>query len=122
MREDDAVSDVRSLLRRLAASDERSVRAVLSMSPIVGGPVCRSALDRRTRSLVQLAAPLVADASPESLRWAAELAGTNGADDGAIAAVLLVAGAVAGSATVVAAAPRLASALDRDPVSETAPH
>ena len=122
MDSDDPVSDLRSLLRRLAAHDERSLRAVLALSPAPGASGPPSALDRQTRSLVQLAALLVVDASPETLRWAAELAATSGADDGAIAAVLRCAGAVAGSATTVTAAPRLTLALGLEPVSDAAGH
>ncbi len=113
---DEPVSDSRDLLRRLAANDEASVRTVLASSP-TSGPAAGSPfmLDRRTRVLVQLAALLVVDASTESLRWAADLAGTNGADDGAVAAVLVSAGFVAGSAQLVAIAPRLALALGLEP-------
>jgi 4-carboxymuconolactone decarboxylase len=116
MLQDDPVNESRDMLRRLAANDEASVRAVLACSPI-SGPAADSPsmLDRRTRVLVQLAALLVVDASTESLRWAADLAGTNGADDGAVAAVLVAAGFVAGSAQLVAIAPRLALALGLEP-------
>lgn len=121
MLEDDPVSEPRSLLRRLAANDEDSVRTVLAPSPISGRPAPQSvlALDRRTRWLVHLAALLVVDASPESLRWATDLACTSGADDGAIVAVLIAAGSVAGAAEVVASAPRLALALGLEPADET---
>jgi 4-carboxymuconolactone decarboxylase len=122
MPKDAAVSESRDLLRRLAANDERSVRAVLALSPAYGGRAQRSALDRRTRWLVHLAALLVVGASPESLRWATELACTSGADDSAVAAVLLAAAPAAGSAQVVAAAPRLALALGLEPVGDAAPH
>lgn len=123
MLEDDPVSESRSLLRRLAANDEGSVRTVLAPSPMTGGPAPRSvlSLDRRTRLLVHLAALLVVDASTESLRWAADLASSCGADDGTIAAVLIAAGSVAGVAEVVATAPRLALALSLEP-DEPAAH
>jgi alkylhydroperoxidase/carboxymuconolactone decarboxylase family protein YurZ len=119
MLEHDPVIESRNLLRRLAANDEGWVRTVLAPSPISGspapGPVL--ALDRRTRLLVHLAALLVVDASTETLRWATDLAGTSGADDDAIAAVLVAAGSAAGSAQLVAAAPRLAMALGLDPAA-----
>ena len=117
MVEDDPVSESRDLLRRLAANDEASVRTVLAPWPIGGSPAQQSpfVLDRRTRALVHLAALLVLDASTESLRWAADLACTNGADDSAVAAVLVAAGFVAGSAQLVAVAPRLALALGLEP-------
>lgn len=123
MLEDDPASDARDLLRRLAANDQASLRTVLAPLPIVGSPAPRSLsmLDRRTRVLVHLAALLVLDASTESLRWATDLASTSGADDGALAAVLVAAGSVAGSAQLVAIAPRLALAMDLEP-TEAEPH
>jgi hypothetical protein len=123
MLEDDPVSDARDLLRRLAANDQASLRTVLALSPVEGGPAppSLSMLDRRTRVLVHLAALLVLDASTESLRWATDLASTSGADDGALAAVLVAAGSVAGSAQLVAIAPRLALAMDLGP-GEAEPH
>jgi alkylhydroperoxidase/carboxymuconolactone decarboxylase family protein YurZ len=124
MLEDEPISESRALLRRLAANDEGSVRTVLAPSQVRDRSAPRSvlALDRKTRWLVHLAALLVVDASTESLRWAADLACTSGADDGAIAAVLIAAGSAAGSAQVVAAAPRLAEALGLEPAEGAAPH
>jgi 4-carboxymuconolactone decarboxylase len=124
MLQDDPVNESRALLRRLAANDEGSVRTVLAASPIGDNPGPRSvsALDRRTRSLVHLAALLVVDASTESLRWATDLACSSGADDGAIAAVLIATGSAAGSAQVVATAPRLALALGLEPAVQDAGH
>ena len=68
-------------------------------------------LDTRTRLLVRLAALLALDASTESLRWAVDLASAAGADDEAVAAVLIVSGHAAGSAQLAKSAARLASAL-----------
>jgi alkylhydroperoxidase/carboxymuconolactone decarboxylase family protein YurZ len=73
------------------------------------------ALDRRTRVLVRLAALIAVGASTETLRWAVELASTSGADDDALAAVLLATGSAAGSAQLVETAPRLALALGLEP-------
>lgn len=117
MPEEDQARDLRLLLSRLAASDDVSVRTVLTSWLIGGSPAseCALALDQRTRWLVQLAALLVLDAATESLRWAADLARTSGADDAVVAAVLVAAGSAAGSAQVVAAAPRLALALGLEP-------
>jgi alkylhydroperoxidase/carboxymuconolactone decarboxylase family protein YurZ len=75
----------------------------------------RPALDRRTRVLVRLAALIAVGACTESLRWAVELAATTGADDDALAAVLLATGSAAGSAQLVESAPRLALALGFEP-------
>jgi alkylhydroperoxidase/carboxymuconolactone decarboxylase family protein YurZ len=107
----------RELLRRLAAGDEDSLRAVLQSAPdladdhAAGG----SMLDRRTRLLVRLGALLVLDAPTDSVRWATELASTAGAGEDALAAVLLATGPTAGSAQLVASASRLAAALDLEP-------
>lgn len=76
------------------------------------------ALDRRTRVLVRLAALIAVGACTESLRWAVELASTSGADDDALAAVLIATGSAAGSARLVESAPRLALALGFDPITE----
>src|SRR5436305_3186735 len=118
------MSEGRDLLRRLANSDEGSLRSVLAPTPEFGDPDTRPrvCLDRRTRPLVRLAALLVLGASTESLRWAVELATTTGADDDAVAAVLLAAGSAAGSAQLVASAPRLALALGFEPAEGTVPY
>ena len=60
---------------------------------------------------MQLAALLALDASTESLRWAVDLASAAGADDDALAAVLIVSGHTAGSAQLATSASRLALAL-----------
>ena len=69
--------------------------------------------------LVRLAALLVLDASTDSLRWAVDLASSSGIDDDAVVAVLLAAGPAAGSAQLVASAPRLALALGLEPTEQT---
>jgi alkylhydroperoxidase/carboxymuconolactone decarboxylase family protein YurZ len=97
------------LLRRLAAGDESSLRAVLSAAPPAD-----PALDRPTRALVQLAALLAVDAGTSSLRWAVEIASAAGVDDAALVRVLLTAASTTGTAQAVASAPRLALALDVD--------
>jgi alkylhydroperoxidase/carboxymuconolactone decarboxylase family protein YurZ len=120
--ERDIVSEPRELLRRLAAHDERSLRSAMAPTPeferdyALTGP----ALDRRTRVLVRLAALIVVGACTESLRWAVELASMTGADDDALAAVLLATGSVVGSAQLVEIAPRLALALGFEPGSGAA--
>jgi hypothetical protein len=102
------------LLRRLAAHDESLLRRVLRPVP-AREPNNLCALDRRTRLLVRLGALLAVDAAIPSLRWAVELAAASGAGDDALAAVLVSAGGAAGSAQLVASAPRLAQALDLEP-------
>ncbi len=78
------------------------------------------ALDRKTRVLVRLAALIAVGACTESLRWAVELASTSGADDDALAAVLLAIASAAGSAQLVEIAPRLALALGFEPAGSPA--
>lgn len=97
------------LLKRLAASDERSLKTVLE-------PGCRSApaLDRDARALVQLSALLAADAVTTSLRWALDAAWAVGVDDVTLAQVLLAIAPLAGSVQTAASAQRLALALDVD--------
>lgn len=110
------MSEPRTLLRQLAASDERSLRTVLVPTPeLAGGDA--SALDRRTRWLVRLAALLAVGACTESIRWAVDLASASGVGDDAVMAAFVAAGSAAGSAQLTASAPRLALALgfDTDP-------
>ena len=75
------------------------------------GGVARAVLDRRIRALVRLSALLAADACTTSLQWAVEGALATGVDEDAIVAVLLATAPIAGSAWLVATAPRLALAL-----------
>ena len=108
-------SPARDLLLRLAAGDERSLRAVLrgTLEPEHGdGVTAGPGLDRRTRMLVRLGALLALDAPTDSLRWAVELATAAGAGEDAVAGVLLATGSAAGSAQLVSSAARLAVALD----------
>ena len=103
------------LLRALAAGEEESLRTVMAPRPELG--LCDplgQALDRRTKMLVRLAALLAVGASTTSLRWAVEMASTNGAEDASLAGVLLAAAPAAGTATVADAAPQLALALGYD--------
>ena len=72
------------------------------------------ALDRKTRLLVRLGALLAVGAPTTVLRWAVELASSAGVDEDAVLGTLLAAASVAGSAQVVASAPRLALALGFD--------
>jgi 4-carboxymuconolactone decarboxylase len=108
-------SPTHDLLLRLAAGDERSLRAVLraTLEPehseeLVAG----SSLDRQTRTLVRLGALLALNAPTDSLRWAVELAAAAGAGEDAVAAVLLATASAAGSAQLVSSAARLMVALD----------
>ncbi len=117
------MSEARDLLRRLAAGDERSLRSAMAPTPEFDRDymLTEPALDRRTRLLVRLAALIAVGACTESLRWAVELASANGADDDALAAVLVATGSAAGSAQLVAAAPKLALALGFEVATASAP-
>lgn len=101
------------MLRRLAASDEAFLDAAFGPDGR-GTDAAGINLDRSTRVLVELAALLAADAPTISVRWAAERAAAEGADDAELVGVLLTAGAAAGEAQMVTSAPRLALALDVD--------
>lgn len=97
------------LLRRLAASDERSLQSVLD-----SGCGSAPALDRDTRALVQLSGLLAADAVTTSLRWAVDAACAVGVNDVQLAQVLAAIAPVTGTVQTAASAPRLALALDVD--------
>jgi alkylhydroperoxidase/carboxymuconolactone decarboxylase family protein YurZ len=97
--------DAHELLLRLAEGDEASLQCVLT--PPAG-------LDRRTRELVRLGALLALGASSTSLRWAVELASTNGASDAAVFGALVATAATTGAAQLVSVAPRLGLALGFD--------
>ena len=103
------MKETEALLRRLAASDEPSLRSVLE-------PDCRSAhaLDRGARALVQLSALLATDAVTPSLRWAVDAAGAVGVDDIALTQVLVAIAPLTGTVQTALSAPRLALALDFD--------
>ena len=104
------------LLRRLAAGDEVLLRSLRGRScgGSVAPPVSGSSLPPSTTALVHLAALLAVGASTTSLRWAVELALRSGAEDEEIVEVLAIVARIAGSAQVVAAAPRLALAIGYD--------
>ncbi len=106
----------KQLLRRLSACDEGFLQAVLRPGPSAR-PECDdapTALSRKTRALVELAALLAVDAATPSLRWAAERAAITGADDETLVRVLLESASSAGSAQTATGAERLALALDLD--------
>jgi 4-carboxymuconolactone decarboxylase len=102
------VDEVERLLRRLALNDEESVGQVLLG---VGEHASPTALDRKVDLLVQLGALLALGGSTSSLRPTVERAIEAGANESEIVEVLLAVGPAVGLARVVAAAPRLATAL-----------
>ncbi len=105
------MDEVERLLRRLALNDEESVGRALVGD--VDGPSC-AALDPKVDVFVQLAALLALDGATTSLRAAVERATGAGASESEIVEVLVAIGPVVGFARVVAAAPRLATALGYD--------
>jgi hypothetical protein len=104
-----ATGETERLLRRLAASDERSLQEVLSSIRGAG-----TALDRETRALVQLSALLAVGAATVSLRWAVDVASATGVDDARLVGVMLAVAGTVGAAQTVSNAPRLALALGLD--------
>jgi alkylhydroperoxidase family enzyme len=103
-------------LRRLAAGDEHCLRSVLSPSyqANLASESPAPGLDRRTATLVQLAALVAVDAPTASLRWTVERASGLGVSDEAVVAVLVTAARATGSVQLVSSAPRLALALGFD--------
>lgn len=104
------------LLDGLARADERLLEAVMAPVPTAAAddPLLKDALDRRTRTLVCLAALLALGASTDSIQWAVERASTAGACVDTVAGVLLASAPAVGGAGLVETAPRLALALGFD--------
>ena len=105
------MEEARTLLGRLVRSEQEqdNLQDVLSAEA-----VGRCQLDRETRALVQLSALIADDAATASLRWAADVAATAGADDATLVKVLATTARATGSAQTAKTAPRLALALDVD--------
>ena len=106
------VNRVERLLRRLALSDERSLRGILGGSseqmPGAGD------LDAKAQALVTLGALLSVGAAAVSLRWAVEQAYAAGGTEDEVLGVLLAIAPAVGHARVVGVAPQLALALGYD--------
>jgi alkylhydroperoxidase/carboxymuconolactone decarboxylase family protein YurZ len=105
------VDEVEGLLRRLALNDDGLLDAVLVGEP---GHDPTAALRRKLDLLVRLGALLALGAAMPSLRTTVHQARQAGASDSEIAEVLIAVGPAVGAARIVAAAPRLASALGYD--------
>jgi 4-carboxymuconolactone decarboxylase len=105
------VDEVERLLRRLALNDEESVGRVL-VGDADGPP--NAGLDPKLEVFAQLAALLALGGATTSLRAAVHRAADAGASESEIVEVLVAIGPVVGFARVVAAAPRLATALGYD--------
>jgi 4-carboxymuconolactone decarboxylase len=104
--------NVIELLRRLALNDEHAVRRAVSESP--GEVGYANVLDPKAAALVRLGALLSVGAATASCRVTVDVARAAGASDEEIVAVLVAVAPVVGSARLVAAAPRLALAIDYD--------
>lgn len=102
------MDEVERLLRHLALNDEESIGQVLMIGAIREPP---SALDQKVDVLVRLGALLALGAATSSLRAAVERAFQAGASESEIVDVLVSVGPAVGLARLVAAAPRLATAL-----------
>jgi alkylhydroperoxidase/carboxymuconolactone decarboxylase family protein YurZ len=104
------MDDYREHLRRLAVHDG----ALLDLITADGSAFPESVLDARSAAIVRVAATVVVGAAPSSLQHAVMLALAAGATKDQIVASLEAVAPVAGSALVVAAAPKLALALGYD--------
>jgi alkylhydroperoxidase/carboxymuconolactone decarboxylase family protein YurZ len=104
--------NVIELLRRLALNDEHAVRRAVSERP--GELGYTNALEPKAAALVRLGALLSVGAATASCRVTVDVARAAGASDEEIVAVLVAVAPVVGSARLVAAAPRLALAIDYD--------
>jgi alkylhydroperoxidase/carboxymuconolactone decarboxylase family protein YurZ len=104
--------DVIELLRRFALNDEHAVRRAVSGSP--GALGYEGALEPKAAALVRLGSLLSVGAATASCRVTVDVARAAGASDEEIVAVLVAVAPVVGGARLVAAAPRLALAIDYD--------
>ncbi len=95
--------------RRLAIGDDALLASLFSFHDDAG-----DALDQRTASLVRIAALVMGDAKRPAYLREVRHAVDAGATPDEITAVLFAVASVAGSARVMAAAPRLAMALGYD--------
>jgi 4-carboxymuconolactone decarboxylase len=105
------VDEVERVLRHLALNDEASVERVLVSGTDRGHP---AALAPKVEVLVELGALLALGGATTSLRATVRRATEAGASDAEIVDVLVAVGPAVGLARVVAAAPRLATALGYD--------
>jgi 4-carboxymuconolactone decarboxylase len=105
------VDPAEDLLRRLACNDEKALSMVLSRRRGGGG---ETDLSPKVELLVQLAAFLAVGAATPLLRETAAQASAEGATPNEIVGVLVAVGPAVGVASLVAAAPRLATAVGYD--------
>ena len=104
------VNRAERLLRRVALSDERTLRPVFTEP----GKPAAGDLDARSRAFVTLGALLSVGATAVSLRWAVEHAYAAGVTEDEVVGVLLAIAPAVGHARVVGVAPQLALALGYD--------
>lgn len=103
--------DVERLLRSLALNDERSIEMVLARGD---DAEFASELTQKDRTLVRLGALLALGGATASLRATVEQAKQTGATETEIVSVLIAVAPAIGLARIVAAAPRLATAIGYD--------
>jgi 4-carboxymuconolactone decarboxylase len=106
-----AVERHEDILRKLAIRDDAYVESVLACEVERSEA---SALDRRTRALIGLAAMIALDAAPPSYLAAAEAGLACGVTKDEMVGVLVAVTPTVGLARVVSAAPKLALALGYD--------
>ena len=107
----DQTAKFQETLRRLAMVDEAFVEDGAGLGL---GPAGVSALDAKTVALLQLAVSVAIGSSPVCLHWSAARAMAAGAAKDEIADVLLAIAPVTGLGRLVAAAPKVATALGYD--------
>jgi 4-carboxymuconolactone decarboxylase len=109
------VDTAEELLRRLALNDEKSVGMVLTGG---SGQGSEAILKPKVDLLVRLGALVAVGAATTSLRRTVELALAAGATEAEIVGVLVAVAPTVGLARVVATAPKLATAIGYDSLSD----
>jgi 4-carboxymuconolactone decarboxylase len=108
------VDPAEDLLRRLAFNDEKAIGMVLTRRLGGDSNVSQTNLGPKEELLVRLAALLAVGAATPSLRETVDQASAAGATESEIVGVLVAVGPAIGLASLVACAPRLASAIGYD--------
>jgi 4-carboxymuconolactone decarboxylase len=112
---DAAVDRAEELLRRLALNDEQSVGMVLASGTV---PDADPVLVPKVDLLVRLGALVAVGAATASLKRTVQLALAAGATETEIVGVLVAVAPTVGLARVVATAPKLATAIGYDTITE----
>ncbi len=105
------MSELDQTLRRLALSDEQTVRSVLDTGP---AGLVSSGLDPKTFALARVAALLAVGSTASACQCSVEAARDAGASEEELVGLLAAIGPVVGLARVTAAAPTLGLAIGHD--------